>query len=214
MILRVGERTLTQRELNRALLARQLLLERARISLPRALERMGGLQAQYAPSMYIGLWSRVEGFERDALTRALERRTVVQATLLRSTIHLVSRVDYWPFAVATREARRMWWLRARPEPFTDREMSAAARKVRAALGDGALRRAWTSRVASQVGRKRGGAGVSGSGSGARGRSRSSSSSSLRKERRVRRSSAGATSPMRMPAKLATSARDAGPNAAR
>jgi hypothetical protein len=130
----VAERTLTQRELNRALLARQLLLERARLSLPRALERMGGLQAQYAPSMYIGLCSRVEGFERDALTRALERRSVVQGTLLRSTIHLVSRADYWPFAVAAKEARRMWWLRARPEPFTDREM-------RVALGDGALRRA-------------------------------------------------------------------------
>src|SRR2546423_11028283 len=83
-------RILSQRDLNRALLARQLLLERGRTSLPRALERMGGLQAQYAPSMYIGLWSRLEGFERDALTQALERRTVVQGTLMRNTIHLVS----------------------------------------------------------------------------------------------------------------------------
>ena len=71
------ERTLTRRELNRALLARQLLLERAPTTLPDALEMMGGLQAQYAPSMYIGLWSRVEGFERDHLTRDLERRTFV-----------------------------------------------------------------------------------------------------------------------------------------
>ena len=76
-------RTLTTRGLNRALLQRQMLLGRARLSLPRALERMGGLQAQYAPSMYIGLWSRVAGFERAALTGALERRTVIQATLLR-----------------------------------------------------------------------------------------------------------------------------------
>ena len=67
-----------------------MLLERAPLSIPRALERMGGLQAQYAPSMYVGLSSRVEGFERDALTRALERRSVVQGTLMRSTIHLVS----------------------------------------------------------------------------------------------------------------------------
>ena len=67
-----------------------MLLERASVSIPRALERMGGLQAQYAPSMYVGLWSRMEGFERDALTRALERRSVVQGTLMRSTIHLVS----------------------------------------------------------------------------------------------------------------------------
>src|ERR687888_43156 len=95
-----GERVLTQRELNRALLARQLLLKRASTSLPRALERIGGIQAQYAPSMYIGLWSRLEGFERDALTRALERRSVVQGALMRSTIHLVSARDYWPLAVA------------------------------------------------------------------------------------------------------------------
>ena len=59
-------RTLSERELNRALLARQMLLERAKTPLPRALERIGGLQAQYAPSMYIGLWSRLDGFERDA----------------------------------------------------------------------------------------------------------------------------------------------------
>ena len=51
-----------------ALLARQMLLERVHAPIPRVLERMGGLQAQYAPSMYIGLWSRVEGLERDAVT--------------------------------------------------------------------------------------------------------------------------------------------------
>jgi Winged helix DNA-binding domain len=105
----VAERVLTERELNRALLARQMLLERRRTSIPKVVERMGGLQAQYAPSMYIGLWTRMEGFERDALTRALERRSVIQATLLRATIHLVSKADFWPFAVAVREARREHW---------------------------------------------------------------------------------------------------------
>jgi hypothetical protein len=122
-------RTLTQRELNRALLARQGLLERRELDLPDALDAMGALQAQYAPSMYIGLWSRLKGFERDALTRALEERSVVQATLLRSTIHLVSRADYWPLAVAIREARRSSWLRA-----TKREdLSSEADTLRAAL---------------------------------------------------------------------------------
>jgi hypothetical protein len=105
----VAERVLTERELNRALLKRQMLLERSRVSIPKVLERMGGLQAQYAPSMYVGLWSRIENFERDKLTRALERRSVVQATLLRSTIHLVSRADFWPFAMAVRQARREHW---------------------------------------------------------------------------------------------------------
>jgi len=136
----VTERTLTERELNRAVLARQLLLERARIALPRALERMGGLQAQYAPSMYIGLWSRVEDFDRDALTRALERRTVVQGTLLRSTIHLVSARDYWPLALALHGGRRAWWLRVNRDGLTARDMSAAARTLGRRLRGGSLRR--------------------------------------------------------------------------
>ena len=57
------ERVLTTRDLNRALLARQLLLERSRLPLARALEKVAGLQTQYAPSAYIGLWSRLESFE-------------------------------------------------------------------------------------------------------------------------------------------------------
>jgi winged helix DNA-binding protein len=133
---------LTERALNRALLARQLLLERASLPIPRALERVGGLQAQYAPSMYLGLWSRLEGFERGALTRALERRSVVQGTLLRSTIHLVSARDWWPLWVAVERGRREWWLKVNREGLSARDMSAAARKLRARLAGGtALRRA-------------------------------------------------------------------------
>ena len=129
-------RVLTQRELNRALLARQLLLERGRLPLPRALERIGGIQAQYAPSMYIGLWSRLDGLERDALTRALHRRSVVQATLMRATIHLVSRRDYWPFAVALRERRTG---RARVYKVSEKEFERAAGRIRAFLADGPRR---------------------------------------------------------------------------
>jgi winged helix DNA-binding protein len=104
----MAERTLTQPELNRALLARQLLLERVRLPLPRALERMSGIQNQYAPNAYIRLWSCLEGFERDHLTRALERRTVVQATLLRGTIHVVSARDYSLFLVAIARSLQEW----------------------------------------------------------------------------------------------------------
>ena len=129
----MAERVLTQRDLNRALLARQMLLERSRTSLPKALERMGTLQAQYAPSMYVGLWSRVEGFERDALTRALERGTVVQGTLMRSTIHLVSRGDYWPIAVAIRDARRKAWAKYGARGAVAKQMPPAAKRLRAAL---------------------------------------------------------------------------------
>ena len=134
-------RTLSERDLNRALLARQLLLEQARITVPRALERIGGVQAQYAPSMYIGLWSRLERFERDDLTRALERRTVAQGTLMRATIHLVSARDYWPLAVAIRRSRRESWLRGHRGAPSAREMAALARRLRRQLGDGSLRRA-------------------------------------------------------------------------
>jgi hypothetical protein len=134
-------RTLSERDLNRALLARQLLLEQAHLTVPRALERIGGMQSQYAPSMYIGLWSRLEGFERDHLTRALERRTVVQGTLMRATIHLVSARDYWPLAVAIRRRRREWWLRAHSGAASAREMATLARRLRRQLGDGSLRRA-------------------------------------------------------------------------
>jgi winged helix DNA-binding protein len=128
------------RQLNRALLARQLLLERSRMSVPRALERIAGMQAQYAPSMYIGLWSRLAGFERSALTRALQRRTVVQGTLMRATIHLVSARDYWPFAVGIREERREWWLRVhRHQPGAAAHV-AAAQRLRRRLAAGPLRR--------------------------------------------------------------------------
>jgi Winged helix DNA-binding domain len=146
-----AERVLTRRELNRALLARQMLLERTRASLRRTLERMGGLQAQYAPSMYIGLWSRMDGLQRERLTRALERRTVVQGTLLRTTIHLVSREDYWVFALAVRRARREHWLRVRPGAPPPRAFVAAARRLRARLGDGALSRAEVDAIAAPVG---------------------------------------------------------------
>jgi len=136
-----AERVLTQRERNRALLERQLLLSRKRLALPRALERIGGIQAQYAPSMYIGLWSRVAGFEREQLTRALERRTVIQATLMRTTIHLVSREDYWPIALAVRDVRREGWLTYRRGKTTEHEVVAAAKLVRGRLEAGATGRA-------------------------------------------------------------------------
>jgi DNA glycosylase AlkZ-like len=126
----VTERVLKQRELNRALLARQLLLERRRLSLPRALEHIGGIQNQYAPNAYIRLWSCLDGFERDALDRALARRSVVQATLMRGTIHVVSARDFWPFAVGIRRAGRQWWLRVRKPHAELVDLDAAAAALR------------------------------------------------------------------------------------
>ena len=130
---RMAERVLTARDLNRALLARQLLLKRARVTIPRALERVGGIQAQYAPSSYIGLWSRLEGFALADLTRTLERRRAVQGTLLRSTIHLVAAGDYWAYALASRAARQEAWLRFDRKRLTRRDLESGAKEVRAML---------------------------------------------------------------------------------
>jgi Winged helix DNA-binding domain len=96
----VSEEVLTTRALNRATLARQLLLERVRLPVSRVVERLCALQAQYSPSPYVALWSRIEGFEKRHLTRALERRSVVKASLMRITLHIVSGRDYPRFAAA------------------------------------------------------------------------------------------------------------------
>ena len=132
---------LSTRRLNRALLDRQLLLGRARISIGNALERVGGLQAQYAPSPYVRLWSMLEGFERDDLTRALERRRAVQGTLMRSTIHLVSPRDYWSFPAGVGPSRRAWWLKTwgRHEPAGNVDFVAG--ELEAALAGRTWRRA-------------------------------------------------------------------------
>ena len=91
-------RAISQRELNRATLARQMLLERARLPVARAVERLGAMQAQSAKAPYFGLWSRLDGFRREQLTRAYERKRVVRSTLFRVTVQLVSAADHPSFA--------------------------------------------------------------------------------------------------------------------
>jgi hypothetical protein len=95
-----GVRVLTQRELNRATLARQMLLSRRRLPVVAAVERLAGLRGQWSPSPYVGLWSRLAGFHRDALQGALARRDIVKALVMRGTLHLISRQDYAIFAAA------------------------------------------------------------------------------------------------------------------
>src|SRR5205814_8585054 len=90
-------RTLTLRELNRATLARQLLLERARLSVPQAVERIAGVQAQDIRTAPLGLATRLE---RSDLDRALSRGEVVKATPMRGTLHIVSARDRPAFLAA------------------------------------------------------------------------------------------------------------------
>jgi len=95
----VTDGVLTLRDLNRALLRRQMLLERAEASALDAVRRLVAMQAQVPNPPYIGLWTRLRGFNRDELSSLIEGRQVIRAPLMRSTLHLVAAEDYpllWP----------------------------------------------------------------------------------------------------------------------
>jgi len=87
-------RVLTLRELNRATLARQMLLEREDVSPFEAVRRLVALQAQVTSPPYVGLWTRLAGFEREDLTQLMLERRVVRATLMRATLQLMTADDY------------------------------------------------------------------------------------------------------------------------
>lgn len=136
-----SEPVLTTRQLNRALLARQFLLERVPSALPAALEQVAGLPAQHG-SAYIGLWARLSHFERAALTAGLEDRSVIQATLMRQTIYVVSQHDFVLMAAGVRRARRDWWLRvSRSRGLDETAYRTLADKLATTLKDGPRTRA-------------------------------------------------------------------------
>ncbi len=104
----MAERVLTLRELNRATLARQLLLERKRLSPKTVIERLVGMQAQSPSAPYVGIWTRTTSFRRASLERELGRGDVVRATVIRQTLHLVTRRDYALFRAAMSETNFPW----------------------------------------------------------------------------------------------------------
>ncbi len=89
----MAERTLDGRSLNRALLARQLLLDRVDLPVEAALAHLVGMQAQSPQAPYTGLWARLRGFDPEELSRLVSERRAVRVVLMRSTIHLVTADD-------------------------------------------------------------------------------------------------------------------------
>jgi hypothetical protein len=104
----VAERVLTLRELNRATLARQLLLERKRLAATAVIERLVGMQAQWPSAPYVGIWTRTTSFRRQTLQRAIQSGAVLKATVMRQTLHLVTRRDYALLRSAMSETNFQW----------------------------------------------------------------------------------------------------------
>jgi hypothetical protein len=104
-----SERTLTRRELTAALAARQLLLERARITPAEAIRRLTPLQGQDPPAPFVALAARLDGFTREQLHAALDSRQVMKTTLMRLTLHLTHEADYAAYAELSRQPWMRWW---------------------------------------------------------------------------------------------------------
>jgi Winged helix DNA-binding domain len=121
--------TLSSRALNRATLARQLLLEPASgLDSVSALEQIGGVQAQEPASPFIALWTRLADFDPQTLREAFERREAVKATLMRITLHAVSAADYHALLPALLSMLRATGAlrRGTPRPERVEELAAAA----------------------------------------------------------------------------------------
>ena len=103
----MADETLTDRDLNRALLARQLLLERQALTPVEALGRLMGVQAQLPRTPFLGLWSRLAGFKPEDLRKAIEDRDVVRATAMRGTLYLMTAADLLAFRASLRNGETM-----------------------------------------------------------------------------------------------------------
>jgi hypothetical protein len=120
------EKVLDRTALNRALLARQLLLERRTISAAAAIEHLVGMQAQAPNLPYVGLWSRLRGFRHEELSRLVETRKAVRLSCMRNTIHLVTAGDAFRFKPLFMRLGERGYLHASPWGRNMRDADLAA----------------------------------------------------------------------------------------
>jgi hypothetical protein len=125
--------TLTLRQINRATLARQMLLAREKVTPVKAIERLVGMQAQWPKPPFLGLWSRVDGFERDDLTTLFHKRSVVRATFMRATIHVVTTKDFLALRPAIQPVLESAMQAILKERLDGIDVSALTRQVRKML---------------------------------------------------------------------------------
>ncbi|KJK51481.1 hypothetical protein UK23_06680 [Lentzea aerocolonigenes] len=100
--------TLSNRTLNRTLLARQLLLERTSMPIVEAVEHLGGLHAQAPVPPYLALWTRLKPYKFDALSKLIIDRSLVRMTLWRGTLHLISASDVYLMRTALQPELNKW----------------------------------------------------------------------------------------------------------
>jgi hypothetical protein len=86
--------TLTAGQINRATLARQMLLSREKMPVGKAVERLVAMQAQVARPPFVGLWTRLDGFRREDLIEAFRKKQLVRGTSLRGTLHVMTAADF------------------------------------------------------------------------------------------------------------------------
>ena len=125
---------LTTRQLNRATLARQMLLSREAMTATAAVERLAGMQAQVARPPFVGLWTRLDGFRRQDLAEPLRRREIVRVTAMRGTLHLMSAADYLAFRGALQPMLSKGMQSILRERLQNLDMDALRAEARALFG--------------------------------------------------------------------------------
>ncbi|MFI1192430.1 winged helix DNA-binding domain-containing protein [Micromonospora sp. NPDC020750] len=130
---------LDARALNRATLARQFLLERTGATVLSTVARLGGLQAQEPQEPFIGLWSRVNSFDPEELSRLIEQRILVRLHLMRRTVHLVSADDAWNWRPRHHTLLRQRTLGTYRRELTGLDPDDLAARAQALMADGRAR---------------------------------------------------------------------------